>query len=336
MLHAKKDYKSCPKFRHNLWTSYADNPNTTYLVVSHGTYEVSTNDAADFIKIRSYCTGYNTIPEIAQKSNMPLKKVRAIINSLAEINVLHLPFKDLTKLPRKLITKTLLDATKIWGEQLADTYISSDIFLGKSTKAIVIGWLLETYHYIKAFPEALQCAAAHSTGELKELLQNYAAQEKGHEKFILKTLLKAGLSQQEIEDSIPLVSTRTIDMLLKELFSFEPCTVLLVASIIEAEDYNPAAAKIIAQRFNEIYGFPVDMMDDFFKHVEIDSKLGHQKLLKNNIKFLKDIKADKLHNIVNKIHDIKHAFDLQKLEIKEYYSTKGNYLPRQKVDFFAI
>ena len=43
-----------------------------------------------------------------------------------------------------------------------------------------------------------------------------------------------------------------------------------------------------------------------------------------------------LHDIVNKLHDLKHAFDVQKLEIEHYYARKGNYVPRQFVDFFAV
>lgn len=43
-----------------------------------------------------------------------------------------------------------------------------------------------------------------------------------------------------------------------------------------------------------------------------------------------------ISDILNMIHDIKHAFDLQKLEIIEYYSHVGNYFPRQKVDYFGV
>ena len=86
----------------------------------------------------------------------------------------------------------------------------------------------------------------------------------------------------------------------------------------------------------ETHGFPIDMLNPFFDHVEIDSKLGHHQLLQNNINLLEEINPLHLHDVVNKLHDIKHAFDLQKLEIKDYYDKTGNYLPRQYVDFFAI
>lgn len=332
----KKDFRVFPKFRHNLWTSYEDAPEITYLTVSHGTYEVPTEDANKFLKIRSFCTGNNTLADIARKSKMPEREIQAIVNSLLEIDTLHLPFKPLETLTKEEIIYTFESATNIWSEQLADTHISRDIFLGKTSKNVVIGWLLETYHYVKLFPSALEVASSHAKGELKELLVEYTKQEKGHEWFILQSLLKAGLTKQEVENSIPLISTRTIDLLFKELFSLEPSTVLLVASIIEAEDLDKNSAQKVAKVLHNIHGFPIDMLNPFFDHIEIDSKFGHHQLLKNNVKLLEKINPQLFHNIVNKLHDIKHAFDLQKLEIMDYYDKMGNYLPRQYVDFFAI
>lgn len=330
------DFRIFPKFRHNLWMTYEDNCEITYLTLSHGTFEVPTQDANRFLKIRSFCTGHNTITDIAVKSSMPSQEVHSIIDSMQEINALHLPYQPLQSLTKKEILSTLEAATAIWAEQLADTYISRDIFAGKTSKNVVLGWLLEIYHYVKSFPNALEEAAKHAEGKLKKLLQEYAKQEKGHEQFILQSLLKAGLSKEEIECSIPLISTRTIDLLLKELFSFEPCTVLLVANIIEADDFNEKNAQAVAKVLHDAHGFPLDLLKPFFDHVDVDFKFGHHLLLQNNRALLENINLDHLHDVVNKLHDIKHAFDLQKLEIMDYYNKLGNYLPRQYVDFFAI
>lgn len=336
MVNMNKDFRIYPKFRHNLWTNYEDSPEITYLSVSHGTYTVPTADVQRFLKMRSYCTGHHSIDAIAEKSNLLKNEVSSIINSLDEINVLHLPFKPTESIPKNHMVSTLLAAADIWRAQLSDTHISNEIFSGKTSKHVVMGWLLETYHYIKHFPVALEIAAACAHGQLQQLLKDYAKQEKGHEFFILQTLLKAGLTRSEVEDSIPLISTRMIDLLLRELFTLEPSTVLLVAGIIEADDYNHEAANTVAAILNQVHDFPIDMLVPFFKHVDIDNQLGHQQLLNNNRHFLQEIDPIHLHDVVNKLHDLKHAFDLQKLEIYDYYDKLGNYIPRQRVDFFAI
>jgi len=336
MLIDKSDFNKYPKFRHNLWTSYESSPETTYLIMSNSAFEVPTEEANLFLKIRSFCTGHNTIEDISIKSAIPLNKILSMINSMKEIDAFHLPYSPLDTISKNQQQNTLISATNLWAEQLEDTHISHEIFSGKTSKNVVIGWLLETYHYVKTFPEALEIAAKNASSGLKDLLTSYAKQEKGHEKFILESLMRAGITRLEVESSIPLISTRTIDFLLKELFTIEPCSVLLVAGIIEADDYNEHSALEIAKMLNKTHQFPIDMLEPFFEHVKIDFKYGHHKLLENNLAYLQEIKSENLNDVVNKLHDIKHAFDVQRLEIFDYYNKVGNYLPRQYVDFFAI
>jgi hypothetical protein len=109
-----------------------------------------------------------------------------------------------------------------------------------------------------------------------------------------------------------------------------------VASIIEASDYDESSKINFSKAMKNFYGFPMTMWDPFFQHIHIDSKLGHQKLLKNNMKYIRAIDKKKLNNLVNKIHDLKHAFDLQTAEIKRHYSNPGSYIPRQFICFFSI
>jgi hypothetical protein len=115
-----------------------------------------------------------------------------------------------------------------------------------------------------------------------------------------------------------------------------PPTVLLVASIIEASEIDIEQKDVVIRELQKHYGFETDTMAPYFTHVKVDIDLGHEQLLANNIEFIKLIPAELLHNITNNIHDIKHAFDLQQLEIEHYYGKRGNYFPRQFVDFYAI
>ncbi len=330
------NFNQYPKFRHNLWITPEDDPTITYLTVSHSTFSVPTSDASKFMQIRSHCTGHNTIEEIAHKSGVSVNEVSALINSLIAANILHPPIKPLDLLTPQEIKKNLLAACKIWGEQLRETHIINEIMQGKVCKNVVIGWLLETYHYIKEFPKVIDLAANDATGDLKAVLTQYAQEEQGHEEFITESLLHIGLSRQEIEQSIPLVSTRTINLLMRELFEFEPCSVLLVANIIEATDFEASQADEFQQNLTQNYQLSPETFRPFLEHTRIDAQLGHGKMLENHRDLLDKIEIAKLDVVVNKIHDLKHAFDLQKLEIKDYYTHQGNYFPRQFVDFFAI
>lgn len=331
-----KDFNVYPKFRHNLWTNYEDNKDVTILTVSDADFEVPKDEADKFMQIRSFCTGFNTIEDIANKTSLTISTINELIDPLIQADILHKPFKNIHEISVENLVLTLKAAARIWGDQLAETSISRDVFLGKTSKKVLLGWLLETYHYIKAFPCCINEAIEASDGALRDLLITYRDQEVGHEEFIVQSLIKSGFTREEIEESIPLISTRTIILLFKEVFRYEPYSVLIVANIIESDAFDAGSASSEVLKLVKLHQLPHDMFDSFLKHILIDDQLGHQKLLDNNIELMTYFDKSKLHDVVNMIHDIKHAFDLQKLEIKDYYDKVGNYIPRQKVDFFAI
>ena len=83
----KKNFAEFPKFRHNLWTTFADRPSTTYLTVSHGTYEVPTIEAQQFLQFRGGCTGHHTIEGIAERAEMDTGNIRKIVDSLGSMDI---------------------------------------------------------------------------------------------------------------------------------------------------------------------------------------------------------------------------------------------------------
>lgn len=331
-----KDWATLPKFRHNLWTNYDDQPDLTYLVVSHSKFEVPRSEAEIFLQIRSHCTGHHTIPEIARKGGVDEGKARSILGSLVEAEVLRPRYRPIDEMSEDEIREVLFAACRIWGEQLAETYVAADIQAGKLSREIVTGWLLETYHYIRAFPGAIAHAARHAEGELRDLLEVYADQERGHEAYVLQCLTNLGFKSEEVMDSIPLVSTQLIDMLMRELFTDAPAAALLVAAVVEAGEVEESEAGVLRKAVERHYGIPAEALQPLEEHMMIDSGLGHRELAEKHPHLIRFEGEDRIHNLVNRMHDIKHAFDLQSLEIKDYYSHKGNYVPRQFVDFFAV
>ncbi|HEU5323149.1 MAG TPA: iron-containing redox enzyme family protein, partial [Methylomirabilota bacterium] len=242
-------------------------------------------------------------------------------------------FEDLDA---KEIRDGLQAACRIWSEQLAETHLVNDIAAGRVPRTVLLGWLLETYHYVKAFPHALEVAAAAATGPLREVLARYAGEEHGHEAFVAESLVRAGFTRQEVETSIPLVSTRTIDLLMREMFRLFPASALLVAAVLEVEGSEPEGLAAFRRGVRDRYGVPEEALVPFHEHVAVDDRLGHARLLHEHVDLVTFPDGDALHRVVNGLHDLKHAFDLQKLEIVDYYSRTGNYVPRQFVSFFAI
>lgn len=325
-----------PKLKENVW-HIDPQQDSALLITSRNRFQVPTAAALQFLRMRSYCTGWHSLEDIADQSGLALDDVNALLGSLAPAGIVYSATDEGCPLSTEHVRDVLLRACGIWSDELRLSYIGNEFAAGALPKAVLIGWLLEMYHYIRDFPDALEHAAAHANGKLKDVLRRYADEERGHEGFVLQTLVNLGLSKIEVTTSIPLLSTRLVGFLMRELFELEPASTLMVAAVIEAQEFDAAQIARFKARLHEHYGVDVRAFDPYFRHQEIDVSLGHAALLASNIDLIEINDAQVLDQVVNKIHDLKHAFDLQGIEIKAYYTTlNGKYLPRQPVTFESI
>jgi hypothetical protein len=326
-----------PKLRENIW-HISSKSDTALLVTTRASFEVDREDALKFIRIRSYCTGVHSVEDIASKSGLPVEDVNSILASLHEAEVLCPPTAEREALSLADIRKTLMTITSIWSDELRSAYIGNDFVKGGLSRTALAGWLVEMYHYIKDFPWAIEHGANHAPpGKLKDVLLNYANQEKNHEEFVVKTLVNLGLKREEVKTSGPLVSTHAVSLLMREMFAEEPVSVLLMAALVEAQEFREDGILSFKTRMHELYDLPLDTFNPFFEHQKIDVGMGHAELLENNIELFDVTDPKRLDNIVNRLHDLKHAFELQTDEIKSYYSKlDGKYFPRQPMLFSSL
>lgn len=225
----------------------------------------------------------------------------------------------------------------LWSDELGRDFIANALLDEDLPREILVGWLLETYHYVRDFAEAIGEAAARAPdGPLKHLLKRYADEERGHERFVLRTLENLGLSAEEVAQSSPLVSTRLIGFLMRDLFKTEPASVLLMAALVEAQELDGGLAAGFQAEIEARYALPKAALAPYFEHQAIDAQLGHQQLFADNLALFAVDDPALLDRITDKLHDLKHGFDLQGLEIRHYYGAQaGRYLPRQPMAFTA-
>lgn len=326
-----------PKLRENIW-HISSRSDTALLLTTRASFEVDREDALKFIRIRSYCTGVHSIEDIASKSGLSVDEVTSILASLREAEVLCPPSGDVESPTLDEVRKTLTTITSIWSDELRNAYIGNDFVKGGLSRTALAGWLVEMYHYIKDFPWAIEHGANHTQpGKLKDVLLNYANQEKNHEEFVVKTLVNLGLKREEVKTSWPLVSTRAVALLMREMFEEEPVSVLLMAALVEAQEFRDDSIQGFKLRMQELYDLPLDTFNPFFEHQKIDVGMGHAELLERNIELFDVTDPKRLDRIVNRLHDLKHAFELQTEEIKAYYSDlEGKYFPRQPMLFSSL
>lgn len=329
-----------PRLRENVWhiVENAKPDDVSYLITSQGQYELPSRYTHNFLKIRPFCTGYHSVATISEKTNVKVDDIIAFVEAFQEIGLLYPKTPFSFSLDAQQVRDSLMRIVSIWAQELHSVYIANELVRGGLPKSVLVGWMIEMYHYVHDFPAALKHGADRATSELKVVLDRYASEEVNHEDFVLQSLVNMGMDWEEVKESVPLVSTRTIGLLLRELLELEPAATLLAAALLEAADFDEENIGAFKKRLSELYNISENALDPYFKHQKIDYDLGHQKLLVDNLRLINMTDLQKLDEVVNKLHDLKHAFELQSLEIKSYYGEplNGRYIPRQRMTYQGI
>ncbi len=324
-----------PRLRENV-LQIRDSGSEAVLITTAGEFDVPLGDARRFLRIRGHCTGHHAAGAIALRAGIPLAEVEATLDWLRDYDLLA-PDDAPSRFDVEEVRALLLSVSRIWSEELQRTFIGNEFALGQLPKEVLIGWLIEMYHYIRDFPYAIEHAADHATGGLRDVLLDYAGQERGHEEFVLRTLENLGMRREEVESSAPFVSTRSVAMLMRDIYARCPAAVLIVAAMVEAQDFDEEQISAFRRKLAEHYDVDPAAFEPYFRHQEIDVGFGHAELLARNLPLIDITDAAVLDRLVNDLHDLKHAFDLQGLELKEYFGVaEGRYLPRQRVSFASL
>jgi pyrroloquinoline quinone (PQQ) biosynthesis protein C len=327
---------SRPILKENIWHIFGDRE-TAYVSTTTDSYEVPKDAATTFLRMRSYCTGHNDTLEIAERSGLSPAVVQSVVETLARTGLVAPASSTALQPDQAEVRESLVAACRLWGEELTRTYIGNRFATGELSRTALVGWLLEMFHYIRDFPEVIRHAQERASGPLADLLEEYAGQETGHEEFVLRTLEGLGLSRHEVEQSAPLVSTQSISFIMRRLVEMHPCAMLLIAALVEAQDFDEAMIQTFADALHRHYGIQPDVFAPYFRHQEIDVEMGHAQLLETHLDLITLQDVDLLDGLVNGLHDLKHAFDLQGLEIESYYGDlQGRYLPRQPMAYATI
>lgn len=321
--------------RENVW-HVGPNDENSFLQTTDGVFEVPTVEALEFLKIRSHLTGHISADEISLRSGVSKERILSIVDSLDGAGL----FKDKnSKLAEEELRQRLVKLVDIWSNELKDLYIANKLPSGSFSKSVLVGWLLEMFHYIRSFPDAIE-AAARSCSEpsTKDIIQVYADQEKGHEEFVVQTLVNLGLKRDEILTSHPLPSTQLIVFLMNKLLQHSPTMVFAMAKLVESQEFDENNISLYKHLLSENFSIPEDALDPYFLHQEIDTNMGHGTLMDTYLDRIDVRDTQRVSEALNILHDLKHAFELQTAEIVSYYDgdMQGRYIPRQAMTLEAL
>jgi pyrroloquinoline quinone (PQQ) biosynthesis protein C len=253
------------------------------VVIRHHRDEITLQGAAAqlFSAVAPQLDGRTSVEKIAEHVAEKPARLRALIEQLAKTGVLaFLSNKD---------DGALLSGTDFyqlhrqhcnyWLEEVYRHPLWEKMVSGRASRAQVIGFAFEKYHYIEAAFEHMGIAAANATPEMMPHLARHFIEEYTHGDIYRKGL-RSLFRDDEILRSQPLPSTRALVNYLNESAQRSSFAYYAGNELLQmTENTDDALAGDAVNEFYDAmrkhYPYTDKLIDSFIAHTKADQKLGH-------------------------------------------------------------
>ncbi|MEO6086806.1 MAG: iron-containing redox enzyme family protein [Umezawaea sp.] len=332
-----QDLEYKPQLRH--CTFFVPNRGGILMIVGDQHYELEHHgsDLKSFLNFKRYLDGRHTVKEISEITGVSVDDTLGIVSSFAEQGLMRDEDAGLERIPTAAFLKQIDKSTAMWTEQIGYHRLWSGLENQDFRKEVFLGLIMETYHYINSASRHISTAIAHCTDTAwKHLLSEYLSEEYNHAWMARESLIRMGLSKEEVENAHPLIGTWSWTNNLCEIARVDTLGYLACTKLFEARGVDTLEGAHTLQRLAEAYGYPADCLSPLVSHVEADVEANHTGLLEEALADREHVPAWQAHRAVNNLHDLKHSFDQYNDGIILYYSDVSNYIPRLKVDYFSL
>jgi pyrroloquinoline quinone (PQQ) biosynthesis protein C len=234
-----------------------------------------------FTKIEAQLDGRSPIGVIAEKVSEKPARLLALTRQLEKAGVLaFLSTKDDGKLTTgEEFYKIHREHCMHWLQPVYEHPLWEKITTGKASRAQVIGFAFEKYHYIEAAFEHMGIAAANATPEMMPHLARHFIEEYTHGDIYRKGL-RSLFDNEIILRSQPLPSTRALVNYLNESaerssFAYYAGNELLQMTENTGDDKAGRAVDDFYDAMRKHYPYTDKLIESFIAHTKADQKLGH-------------------------------------------------------------
>ncbi len=233
-----------------------------------------------FAKMQALLDGQTALEAIARKISETPSRLRALAEELAKAGVLvFLSTGDDALTTGMEFYRLHRELCQYW---LGDVYghpLWEKMTTGKATRAQVIGFAFEKYHYIEAAFEHMGIAAANATPEMMPHLARHFIEEYTHGDIYRKGL-RSLFPDPLILRSQPLPSTRALVNYLRESaqrssFAYYSGNELLQMTENTGDESAGQAVDDFYGAMRKHYPYTGPLIDSFIAHTKADQKLGH-------------------------------------------------------------
>jgi len=235
-----------------------------------------------FKKMSPDLEGATAVEAMAAKLAEKPERVRALLEQLEKAGVLA--FRSATD-DRVLMSgmdfyQLHHEHCDVWLEDVYRHPLWDKIVTGRASRAQVIGFAFEKYHYIEAAFEHMGTAAANSTPEMMPHLARHFIEEYTHGDIYRKGL-RSLFPDEVILKSQPLPSTRALVNYLNETaqrnsFAYYSGNELLQMTENTGDERAGGAVNEFYEAMRKHYPYTDKLIDSFVAHTRADQALDHE------------------------------------------------------------
>ncbi len=253
------------------------------VVIRHLRDEITLDGAAAelFGKMQPLLDGKTEIDRIAQNLNEKAPRLRALAEQMSKVGVLSFMNAPAGELMSGTdFYKLHKEHCAFWLEDVYRQPLWEQITSGKASRAQVIGFAFEKYHYIEGAYEHMGIAAANATPEMMPHLARHFIEEYRHGDIYRKGL-RSLFPDDVVLRAQPLPSTRALINYLSETaarssFAYYAGNELLQLTENTGDDKAGNAVNEFYDAMRKHYPWTDKLIDSFIEHTHADQKLGHE------------------------------------------------------------
>jgi pyrroloquinoline quinone (PQQ) biosynthesis protein C len=238
------------------------------------------NAAALFKKIRPHLDGKTRLDRIAEQVSEPTSRVAALAKQLKSTGVLGFADDAQRMMTGPEFYELHRKYCSTWLQAVYEHPLWQKLTTGTATRAQVIGFAFEKYHYIEGAYEHMAIAAANATPEMMPHLAEHFIEEYTHGDIYRKGL-RFLFPNETVLTAQPLPSTRALVNFLSESaarnsFGYYAGNELLQMTENTSDEAAGSSIDTFYDLMRKHYPYTDKLINSFIAHTKADQTLGHE------------------------------------------------------------
>ncbi len=260
------------------------------------------NGAVLFEKIVGQLDGKKSVFDIAAQTGESSDRIQDLTDRLQEVGVVADGFVDKSMTGLEFY-KLHQKYASYWLRPVYDHPLWEKMMTGQATRAQVLGFAFEKYHYIEGAHEHMAVAAANATPEMMPHLARHFIEEYSHGDIYRKGL-RSLFSDTQILGSQPLPSTRALVNFLSESAAANSFSYYAGNEVLQMTENtgDEAASGSIDEFYATLrrhYPYTNKLIDSFIAHTKADQSLGHENVFLEMCSSVPSLSAKEVKHALN-------------------------------------